>query len=138
MPPERRRLVLDEDINWKLMLELRQRGFRDATSNMDLGLLGLKDGQVIKRLASDYEPCVLVAWDNKLPDSHRQVLRHFGLTVAVIDKRKGRDGLTPAERLGLTDEEYYRTVIHRHAHQMVEQSQGSIYGYRPGNRWPVG
>lgn len=138
MPPERRRLVLDEDINWKLTLELRQRGFPDATYNMELGLLGLQDGQVIKRLATNHEPCVLVAWDNKLPESHRQTLRHFGLTVAVVDKRKGRDGRTPAQRLGLTDEEYYRTVIHRHAHQMVTQPWGSIYLYRPGQRWLVG
>lgn len=125
-------------MNWKLTLELRQRGFPDATSNRQEGLLGLKDGQVIKRLATDYEPCVLVAWDNKLPESHGQTLRHFGLTVAVIDKREGRDGLTPAQRLGLTEEEYYRTVVHRQAHRMAKQEQGTIYAYRPGERWRVG
>lgn len=121
-------------MNWKLTLELRQRGFPDATSNMDLGLLGLKDGQLIKQLATEHEPCVLIAWDNKLPESHKQELEHFNLTVAVIDKRKGRDGKTPYERLGLTEEEYYRAVIHRHAHQMAKQPAGSIYRYRFGSR----
>jgi hypothetical protein len=135
LPPDAtRRLVIDEDMNWKLTLELRQRGFRDAASNRQLDLLGLKDGQLIKRLATEHEPCVLVVWDNKLPESHRRELDHFKLTVAVIDKRRGRDGKMPAERLGLTEEEYYRAVIHRHAHQMARQLPGSIYRYRFGNR----
>jgi hypothetical protein len=123
-------------MNWKLTLELRQRGFHDATSNRDLGLLGYKDGQVIKYLTTHHEPCVWVAWDNKMPVSHRPELDHFGLTVAVIDRRRWR-GQTPAERHGLTDEEYYRTVIHRHAHEMAEQEPGSIWRYRPGGRWPL-
>jgi hypothetical protein len=122
-------------MNWKLTLELRQRGFPDATSNRQLGLLTLKDGQLIKALASDHEPCVLIAWDKKLHIAHRRELDHFNLTLAVIDRRIGRDGLTPARRLGLTDEEYYRTVIHRQAHQMAVQAQGSIWRYRPGQRW---
>jgi hypothetical protein len=125
-------------MNWKLTLELHQRGFPDATSIRQLDLLGLKDGQVIKALATEHEPCVLVAWDNKLAESHRQELEHFGLTVAVIDKRRGRDGLTPYERLGLTEEEYYRAVIHRHAHQMANQPPWSIYRYRFGSRERLG
>lgn len=125
-------------MNWKLTLELRQRGFPDATSNRQLDLLGLKDGQVIKRLAAEFEPCAFVVWDNKLYESHRQELEHFNLTVAVIDKRKGRDGLTTYERLGLTEEEYYRAVIHRHAHQMATQPAGSVYRYRFGSRERLG
>src|SRR4051794_3632152 len=87
LPPEpARRLVLDEDINWKLAKELRRRGYRDATSNSELQLLGKKDGAVIKALAEHHEPCVLVAWDNKIVKSHAAELQHFGLTVAVVDK----------------------------------------------------
>jgi hypothetical protein len=101
-PHEPRCLVLDEDINWKLALELRRRGLRGATSNRGLNLLEKKDGALIKALAEHHEPCVLVAWDNKMHKSHAGELRHFGLTLAVIDKY--------AKRGDLTAEEYYREV----------------------------
>lgn len=110
-------------MNWKLAIQLRQRGFRDATSVYELGLGNrrVKDGQLIKRLAHDYEPCVLVVWDHKLPTSHRQELDHFALTVAQVD-RHGDHG-------GRDEEEYYREVIHREAHRMAAQGHGSIWKY---------
>jgi hypothetical protein len=121
LPHEPRRLVLDEDINWKLAKELRSRGLRNASSNKELQLLGKKDGQLIKALAEQHEPCVLVAWDNKMHLSHAEALRHFGLTLAVIDEH--------AERGDLTPEEYYREVIHRWAHRMVFQNAGAVVKY---------
>jgi hypothetical protein len=108
-------------MNWKLSKELRRRGLRDATSNSGLGLLQKKDGALIKALAEKHEPCVLVAWDNKMHLSHAAELRRFGLTLAVIDKK--------ADRGDLTDEEYYREVIHRWAHRIVRQPQGSVVKY---------
>lgn len=108
-------------MNWKLSKELRRRGLRDATSNSGLGLLEKKDGALIKALSEQYEPCVLVAWDNKMHLSHAAELEHFGLTLAVIDKN--------ADRGGLTDEEYYREVIHRWAHRIVRQDGGSVVRY---------
>lgn len=128
-PDPPRRLVLDEDMNWKLAGELRRRGFRDATSNKELDLLGKKDGQVIKALAETHEPCVLVAWDNKLMRGHASELEHFGLTLAVVDKY--------AARGGLTDEEFYRDVIHRWAHRMVLQSGGSSVRYSRARGTPI-
>jgi hypothetical protein len=121
LPPELRRLVLDEDMNWKLSKELRRRGLRDATSNNGLGLLEKKDGALIKVLAENHEPCVLVAWDNKMHKSHAAELQHFSLTLAIVDK--------DADRGDLTDEEYYREVIHRWAHRIVRQEQGSVVKY---------
>jgi hypothetical protein len=121
LPHEPRRIVLDEDINWKLAKELRRRGLRNAVSNRELELLGMKDGQLIKALAGKYEPCVLVAWDNKMHLAHAEVLRHFGLTLAVIDQY--------AERGDLTEEEYYREVIHRWAHRIVFQQPGVVVKY---------
>ncbi len=50
---------------------------------------------------------------------HGQALRHFDFTLAVIDRE--------ADRGGLNDEEYYRDVIHRHAHRMATQAQGAIW-----------
>jgi hypothetical protein len=73
LPPNpTRRLVLDEDMNWKFARELRERGMADATSVYELGYAnqGLKDGALIKRLATEHEPCVLVVWDNKMTMGH--------------------------------------------------------------------
>lgn len=122
-PHEPRRLVLDEDINWKLAKELRCRGLRKTSSNKELGLLEKKDGALIKALSEQYEPCVLVAWDNKMPLSHAQALDHFGLTLAVIDQK--------AKRGDLTEEEYYREMIHRWAHRIVFQKPGTVMKYSP-------
>jgi len=128
LPPEPRRIILDEDMNWKLARELCQRGFRDATSVRGLGLANqnVKDGALIKGLAEHHEPCLLVAWDNKMYRNHRQELDHFALTLAVIDKY--------ADRGGLNEEEYYRDVIHREVHRMAAQLLSSIYIYSRGPR----
>lgn len=120
-PHEPRCLVLDEDINWKLGKELRYRGLRKTTSISELGLNEKVDGQIIKALSEQHEPCVLVTWDNKMAKSHAGQLAHFGLTVAMVDLY--------ADRGGLTDEEYYREVIHRWAHRMIGQEKASVVKY---------
>ena len=75
---------------------------------------------LLKALHEHHELCVLVAWDNKMPRSHAGELRHFGTTLAVIDKHS---------RLGLDEEPYYRDVIHRHAHRIARQPAASIFKY---------
>lgn len=120
-PHEPRRLVLDEGINWKLAKELCRRGLRKTISVFDLNLNGKVDGQVIKALAEEHEPCVLVTWDNKMHLSHAQTLDHFDLTLAVVDGN--------AKRGDLTEEEYYREVIHRWAHRIVFQDEGTVMKY---------
>jgi hypothetical protein len=110
-------------MNWKLAKELRCRGMRNASSNRELGLLGKKDGALIKALAEKHEPCILVAWDNKMYLSHAQALDHFDLTLAVVDQ--------DAKRGDLTEEEYYREVIHRWAHRMAQQRPGTVMKYSP-------
>ena len=110
-------------MNWKVAKELRCRGMRNASSNKELGLLGKKDGALIKALAEDYEPCILVAWDNKMHLSHAQALDHFKMTLAVVDQG--------AKRGDLSEEEYYREVIHRWAHRMAVQVPGTVVRYSP-------
>jgi hypothetical protein len=96
---------------------------RNASSNKELDLLGKKDGALLKAPAEQHEPCVLVAWDNKMHLSHAQTLDHFELTLAIIDKH--------AKRGGLTEEEYYREVIHRWAHRISFQRPGDVVRYSP-------
>jgi hypothetical protein len=45
------------------------------------------------------------------------------MTLAVVDQR--------AKRGGLSEEEYYREVIHRWAHRMVVQVPGTVVKYSP-------
>lgn len=99
LPPERRRVVLDEGIGWKLSTQLFSRGRDDATSVRQQGLLESKDGALLKALAAAYEPFVLVTWDNKMPIAHAAELDHHRTTLVVVDERWfKRAGLPMASR----------------------------------------
>jgi hypothetical protein len=130
LPPERRRIVLDEDINWKLMHELRGRGRADATAVKAEGLDGRKDAALFKILRRDYEPYVLVTYDNKMPAVHAAEMAHHETTVAVVSeaafRRKGGDDPAP----------YIRDVIHRWLHRIEAQPAGSRRRYSPSGSTP--
>jgi hypothetical protein len=118
LPPETRRVVLDEDINWKLMRELHGRRRPDAKAVGEpvdsMGLNKPKDGALFKALAAAWEPFVLVTWDNKMPIAHRAELDYHRITLAVVDERWfKRKGLADAER-----EHYVRDVVHRWLHRI--------------------
>jgi hypothetical protein len=124
-----KRLVLDADINWKLAHELRRRARVEATALRLEGLAKLKDGAVLKALATDFEPCVFVTWDNKMAKVHAAELRHHRSTLAVVN----RAGL--AAWTG-TEDSYIRDVIHRWAHRMEMQDGPSVALYSThGPRW---
>lgn len=60
----------------------------------------------------------MVTFDNKMAIEHRALLDQHGTTLAVVDKL-GR----PAH---LTAEQYWRDVIHRHAHRIASQPAGTL------------
>jgi hypothetical protein len=122
LSPERRRLVLDADINWKLAHELRKRGRADATALRLEGMDHLKDGALLKALAEDFEPFVLVTWDNKMQYAHRAELAHFGSTLAVVNRR----GLAA---WGGTEESYVRNAVHRWLHLIEFQNPATTVLY---------
>ena len=72
-------------------------------------------------------PNVLNTYENAMIETHAALLKAYGTTLAVIDRR----GWQPS---GLTQEEYWREVIHRHAHRFAAQTVGSIFKYRCSNR----
>lgn len=72
-------------------------------------------------------PYVLVTYDNEMVVRHAALLDAYQTTLAVIDRR----GWEPS---GLTQEEYWREVIHRHAHRFANQPVGTIIKYRCSNR----
>jgi hypothetical protein len=134
LPPERRRVVLDEDINWNLARQLQGRGRPDATALKMLGIDGKVDGALIKTLAQgEYEPFVLVTYDNKMLEVHATEIEHHGTTVAVID-------LGAFRRTGRPDSEqepYIRDVVHRWLHRIEmmpprTRRYHSPTGSRPG------
>lgn len=131
-PPERRRIVLDEDINWKLRDELRRRGRHDATAVVPEGIDGSKDGALFKALAGDFEPCVLVTWDNKMSVVHAKELAHHGITLAVIDERWfKRSGRPPSAQ-----EPYIRDTVHRWLHriELLHASEQRVFSPRGSRR----
>jgi hypothetical protein len=127
-PRERRRVVLDEDINWKLKGELQRRGRADATAVISEGIDGRKDGALFKALAEgDFEPFVLVTWDNKMLDVHAAEIAHHGTTIAVVDERWfKRSGRPDSDK-----EPYIRDIVHRWLHRMEIQSAGELRIYSP-------
>ena len=117
------RLVLDEDVNWRIAPELAARGY-DATSSEQMGLARrrVKDPVWLYILTRQPTACALVSFDNKMPTRHRDDLIKRGSTVAFIDSK--------APRAGLTREQYTREVIHRWAHRMANQAPGALFKYR--------
>jgi hypothetical protein len=133
LSPERRRVVLDEDINWKLSQELVRRGRPDATSVSQLKIDGKPDGALFKALAqSDYEPFVLVTYDNKMLENHSAEVAHHGTTIAVVDEGTFKaSGRSESET-----EAYIRDVVHRWLHRIEMLGAGtarifSTNGSRP-------
>ncbi len=72
-------------------------------------------------------PYILVTYDNEMPTEHASLLDSYSTTLAIIDKR----GYEPS---GLTLEQYWREVIHRHAHRFARQDVGTIFAYRCSDR----
>lgn len=125
MSPDRR-IVVDATFPWRIAGELRARGFLEATSPHELGNARIKDPPLLKLIHHSLEPAVLVTFDNKMPVEHRSLLDRYGTTLAVVDK--------DAVPIDLTLEQYWRDVIHRHAHRFAVQAAASLFKYRQRSR----
>jgi hypothetical protein len=125
LPPDDRQIVLDENVPWSIATELRARGYA-ATSNYVLNASGLEDPEWLEVVAALSPKAVLVTYDNAMPVEHAEWLRDLVVTLAVIDSRKRPSDLTP--------EQYWRDVIHRHAHWFVAQEARSWWRYRRDTR----
>jgi hypothetical protein len=79
----------------------------------------IKDPPLLKLIHDTLEPAVLITFDHKMQVEHRGLLDKYGTTLAVVDKR--------AEPPEMTREEYWREVIHRHAHRIVNQTAGTLF-----------
>ncbi len=125
MPLEQLQIVLDENLPWSIAAELRARGYV-STSNYALNANGVEDPAWLEIVANLAPPAVLVTYDNAMPVEHGQWLSSLGVTLAVIDSQNRPDELTV--------EQYWRDVIHYHAHHFVSQQRGSCWKYRRRKR----
>jgi hypothetical protein len=123
--PPSRKLIVDATFPWRIALELAARGY-DATSPHQLGDQTIKDPPLLQLIHDAHEPATLITYDNKMPIEHRALLDGHQTTLAVVSKT-GRPG-------HLSLEQYWRDVIHRHAHRCASQTAGSrvIYDLRGG------
>jgi hypothetical protein len=123
--PPKRQIVLDENVPWSIATELRSRGYA-ATSNYAVNASGLEDPEWLEVVANLSPLAVLVTYDNAMPVEHAEWLSSLRVTLAVIDSRNRPSDLTP--------EQYWREVIHRHAHRFIAQERGSCWKYRRDTR----
>lgn len=123
-----RLLVVDESLTTRIGSELRKRG-RQAKSLAELGLKGLKDEPMLRKLAEVMdEPYVLVSADDAMPATHHKVLVETQTTLATLH---------PEWRpTGLQQECYKHEVVHRWAHAMARQDEGSVRRYSPSANRP--
>jgi hypothetical protein len=93
-------------------------------------LKGERDVDLLVELAKFELGPVLVTYDNKLATQHPDLIRGQRITVAVISSTK----LPP----DLTQTQYLRDVVHRHAHRFVAQDLGTAWRYRTSlRRMPI-
>jgi hypothetical protein len=125
LPPDDFQFVLDENLPWSIATELRARGYA-STSNYALNASGTRDPEWLQIVGNLSPRAVLVTFDNAMPIEHGERLCSLGITLAVIAA-----GNRP---VGRTLEQYWREVIHRHAHLIASQEAGSWWRYRQGAR----
>jgi predicted nuclease of predicted toxin-antitoxin system len=123
LPPDRL-IVVDATFPPRIASELKTRGM-EATSAAEQGAAKFKDPELLELVSAKLEPAVLVTFDNKMLVEHAALLNEYAVTLAVVDGR-----VPPT----LTPEQYWRDVIHRHAHRFAIQPQGIRFVYRQDSR----
>ena len=128
--PTPKLLIVDVNLAKRLCTELGYRGrpARWAGSIVDRNLL---DPEMLASLAAALDqPWALITYDDAMPNEHGDVISRLAVTVATI--RPWNDVDT-----GLEQEEYKREVVHRWAHSMAEQAEGTVrrYGLTAHRPW---
>ncbi len=125
LPPDRL-LVIDASLDTRLAQQLEQRG-RAARSAEWLGLADELDQPLLRALASKPEDLVLVTGDDDMPGEHGDLIAKLGITIATVDGRVDRSWGRA---------EWKRETIHRWAHVIHLQQEGTLERYSPSAHRP--
>lgn len=122
--------MVDEDLNRRLATELERRG-RPATTIPALQLRGADDTPVLDTLTKRTPQPVLVTGDMDMPRDHADALARSSVAVCIV--------APPPKDSALTEDEWYRELVHRWIHRMVEQAPATayVYGARGRRRWTL-
>jgi hypothetical protein len=119
-------LVLDEQLASKQLLEgLRARGL-DVATVADFGVTGRADPDVVRQIGERHAgPWVFLTMDLTIVEEHPG-FDWDRYAIAWISVHEDLSGA--AFEASKTD------VVHRHAHQIVEQGRGDHHTYTTGQR----
>ena len=120
-------LIIDENLTRRIASELRKRG-KNSIAIVSTPLRGAKDPDLLKAIAAQYPGSVLITGDDNMPATHAEVLRETRVTLAIVSPERESD---------LSTDEWEREIVHRWAHKMEAQAEGSIRRYylTGGREW---
>lgn len=115
-----RLVVVDENVNKRVVTEFRGRGYR-SSSIAELGLKGIDDPEILESLSRTQAPgWIFLTGDDKLPLVHAPVVARFQPTVATIDPRRPE---------GVSEDAHRRNIAHRWVHAIIKQEPTTIRRY---------
>ena len=123
-----RTIIIDESCSTRLATELKRRGWAAETYKY-VGTKRLEDPDVLTKLSGLAYPWVLVTSDDAMPFEHASRIASLRSTIATIDGEWEK--CCKRHSLALAEEEFRRETVHRWAHVIAEQSEGSVRRYSP-------
>ena len=119
--------MIDASLDTRIATELKKRG-RNSLSAAELGVHRMLDPQLLEALKVRLPVLwVFVTGDDRLPFEHADVVRRLGTTIATLDGR----WQSICERAGvpLNQDHYKHETVHRWAHVMADQAEGTVKRY---------
>lgn len=114
-----RLLVIDEEMNKRLATELNRRG-KSARGLLSLLPRGMKDPELLERLAEKEPDCVLITGDDAMPIDHPEAVDKTTIAIAIVH---------PEPETGFTPDQWDAEIVHRWAHRIEHQTAGTVRRY---------
>lgn len=114
-----RLLVIDEEMNKRLATELGRRG-KSACGLLSLLPRGMKDPDLLARLAATTPDAVLITGDDAMPLDHPDAVAKTSISIAIVH---------PEPQPGFTPDQWDAEIVHRWAHRIELQAPGAVRRY---------
>ena len=119
---ERKLIYFDENLSWKISVEVGARGYQTSSASK-VGFEGKLDQALLAQLPGVFDEFVLLTGDEAMPLVHASHVKRHGTTIAVVSGSAKRSGVPPNQ--------WNRDTIHRWAHRIATQEDGTIRRYSP-------